>query len=132
MPRRRLEVDEPDLLSLLPAKRRLEILDEVLSARAREIYLQHEDGTVGQLFDAMKADPSWKGLREVKLSQVIRPPSRAPRALRPIPSDLKKTLISLFRKHRGNISAVARDMGHHRFQIQRWIKQFDLDPKDYG
>jgi transcriptional regulator with GAF, ATPase, and Fis domain len=44
------------------------------------------------------------------------------------PETLRRTLISLLEKHRGNISYVARDMGKARMQIHRWMRRFDLDP----
>jgi len=40
-------------------------------------------------------------------------------------------LIVLFREHRGNVSAVARHMGKARTQVQRWLKRYQLDPRDY-
>jgi len=40
-------------------------------------------------------------------------------------------LVALLRKHEGNVSAVARDMGKARNQIQRWIKRYDLDTSSY-
>lgn len=43
----------------------------------------------------------------------------------------KERLISLLRKHEGNISAVARDMDKARNQIQRWIKRYDIDVSMY-
>ncbi|MCU1282473.1 MAG: Sigma-54 dependent transcriptional regulator [bacterium] len=35
-------------------------------------------------------------------------------------------LTELMRKHEGNISAIAREVGKTRFQIRRWIKRFRL------
>ena len=43
----------------------------------------------------------------------------------------REQLIALLRLHEGNISAVARDMGKARNQIQRWIKRYDLDVSSY-
>ena len=37
-------------------------------------------------------------------------------------------IAQMLRKHQGNVSAVARDMGKARMQIQRWIKRYELDP----
>lgn len=36
-------------------------------------------------------------------------------------------LLELLQKHQGNVSAIARDMGKARMQVQRWLKRFDLD-----
>jgi transcriptional regulator of acetoin/glycerol metabolism len=44
---------------------------------------------------------------------------------------LREKLIALLRRHQGNVSAVARDLGKARVQIRRWCKRFDLDPDDY-
>lgn len=43
----------------------------------------------------------------------------------------REQLIGLLRKHEGNVSAVARDMGKARNQIQRWIKRYELDASTY-
>jgi len=36
-------------------------------------------------------------------------------------------LGQLLRAHRGNVSAVARELGKARLQIQRWIKRYHID-----
>lgn len=43
----------------------------------------------------------------------------------------KEALITLFREHQGNISAVARAMGKGRTQIQRWIQRYGITPESY-
>ncbi len=43
----------------------------------------------------------------------------------------REQLIACLRKHEGNVSAVARDMGKARNQIQRWIKRYELDASTY-
>jgi DNA-binding NtrC family response regulator len=40
---------------------------------------------------------------------------------------LRSALAAKLAEHRGNISAVARDMSRHREQIQRWIRRFAFD-----
>jgi len=40
-------------------------------------------------------------------------------------------LIELLRAHHGNVSAVARQMGVARMQIQRWCRRFHLDPASF-
>jgi DNA-binding NtrC family response regulator len=47
------------------------------------------------------------------------------------PDDLKERFTASLRRHRGNISAVARDMGKARMQIHRWLEKFDLHPQDF-
>jgi DNA-binding NtrC family response regulator len=42
-------------------------------------------------------------------------------------ASLPEELITLLRKHRGNVSAVAREMGKARVQIRRWCRRFGVD-----
>jgi DNA-binding NtrC family response regulator len=42
-------------------------------------------------------------------------------------ASLCEELTALLKKHRGNVSAVARDMGKARVQIRRWCRRFQLD-----
>jgi transcriptional regulator of acetoin/glycerol metabolism len=44
---------------------------------------------------------------------------------------LRTQLIALLEEYEGNISAVARAMGKARFQIQRWLKRFNLSAESY-
>jgi hypothetical protein len=44
---------------------------------------------------------------------------------------LREELILLLRKHRGNITAVAKEMGKARMQIQRWLKRVGVDPEEF-
>jgi DNA-binding NtrC family response regulator len=45
--------------------------------------------------------------------------------------DQREELILLFRQHQGNVSAVARHLGKARTQVQRWVRRYQLDPRDY-
>jgi sigma-54 dependent transcriptional regulator, acetoin dehydrogenase operon transcriptional activator AcoR len=56
--------------------------------------------------------------------ELTEPPAQEPSELAQASRD---ELIALLRKHRGNISAVARETGKARMQIQRWMKQLALD-----
>lgn len=49
------------------------------------------------------------------------------------PGDIaqRAEIVRLLQLHHGNLSAVARDLGKARFQVQRWIKRFALRPGDY-
>lgn len=40
-------------------------------------------------------------------------------------------LETLLETHKGNVSAVAREMGKARMQIQRWMNRYKLDPSDF-
>ncbi len=44
---------------------------------------------------------------------------------------LKMELIAQLRAHRGNISAVAREMGKARVQVRRWCERFNLNVNDF-
>jgi DNA-binding NtrC family response regulator len=52
-------------------------------------------------------------------------------ALGPQDVATREAVEVLLRAHQGNISAVARSMGKARVQIQRWIKRYGLDPRQY-
>ena len=59
-------------------------------------------------------------------------PSRKPAVgLTPPQQAQREELIALFREHRGNVSAVARHLGKARTQVQRWLRRYQLDPRDY-
>ncbi|MCP4444397.1 MAG: FHA domain-containing protein [Myxococcales bacterium] len=44
---------------------------------------------------------------------------------------LKVELVTALRKHAGNVSATAREMGKARVQIRRWCKRYELDPAHF-
>ena len=43
----------------------------------------------------------------------------------------REELLGLLRRHRGNISAIARTMGKDRKQIQRWLKRYELRAEEF-
>ncbi|MEJ7728960.1 MAG: sigma 54-interacting transcriptional regulator [Polyangiaceae bacterium] len=43
----------------------------------------------------------------------------------------RSDLVRLLEQHGGNLSAVARDLGKARVQVQRWMKRYALKPEDY-
>ncbi len=45
--------------------------------------------------------------------------------------ELRPVLEQFLAEHKGNVSAVARDMGHARKQIHRWMKRLGIDPSTY-
>ncbi len=45
--------------------------------------------------------------------------------------DLRTQLVKLLETHRGNVSAIARDLGKARVQVRRWCKRFGLNVDDY-
>ncbi len=44
---------------------------------------------------------------------------------------LRARLTNLLREHRGNVSAVARDMGKAPIQVRRWCRRFAVEIEDY-
>jgi DNA-binding NtrC family response regulator len=56
----------------------------------------------------------------------------APAAAAPAPpveddDGLRGSVTRLLVEHRGNVAAVARDLGKHREQVHRWIRRWNLD-----
>jgi sigma-54 dependent transcriptional regulator, acetoin dehydrogenase operon transcriptional activator AcoR len=45
--------------------------------------------------------------------------------------DRREQLVAALRAHRGNVSATARMLGKARSQVQRWIRDYRLDPMQY-
>jgi len=43
----------------------------------------------------------------------------------------REEILNLLREHSGNITAVARALGKARFQVQRWIKRYRIDIKEF-
>jgi DNA-binding NtrC family response regulator len=52
--------------------------------------------------------------------------SPASEVLSPEDAARRAQLIDLLSKHRGNVSAVAREMGKERVQIRRWLKRYRI------
>jgi DNA-binding NtrC family response regulator len=57
----------------------------------------------------------------------VRPTTAPADAMDPEDEALRTRLAAKLTEHRGNVSAVARDLDEHREQIQRWIRRFQLD-----
>ena len=49
------------------------------------------------------------------------------------PNELERCqlLIELMKKHKGNVTAVAREMKKARMQIQRWLKRYNINRADF-
>lgn len=43
----------------------------------------------------------------------------------------RETLAEVMTRHRGNVSAVGRELGKARVQIRRWCKRFGIDPEAF-
>ena len=89
----------------------------VAFADSGRIELEHLPATVRSALDAPVPQAS------------VEPPARRPLSA----ADLARRaeLLALLRAHHGNVSAVAREMGVARMQVQRWCKRFRLDPASF-
>lgn len=58
------------------------------------------------------------------------PPQRAS-GLTAREEKVRETLVGLLRRHRGNVSEVARAMGKGRTHVRRWIKRLELDADSF-
>jgi transcriptional regulator of acetoin/glycerol metabolism len=54
-------------------------------------------------------------------------PPPVPAQLSADDAELRGRLVAALAEHRGNISAVARELGRDRKQIHRWIARFAID-----
>jgi DNA-binding NtrC family response regulator len=60
-------------------------------------------------------------------------PSRGPRQhpLTQTQVQRRERLVALLSAYGGNVSAVARELGKERVQVQRWLKRFEIDPRSF-
>jgi transcriptional regulator with GAF, ATPase, and Fis domain len=148
-----LEVELPplrdrraDLGLLIPALlRRAGAPPEVRFSReaARALFRWSWPHNVRELEKALALAVALAGDGRIELAhlpEVVRtapepaPDPMAGRAARPLSeADVSRRteLIELLRAHHGNVSAVARQMGVARMQIQRWCRRFHLDPASF-
>lgn len=117
--------------------------DVVLTRRAaRALFAHRWPQNVRELEKCLEAALVFAGNEPIDVEHlppaVVAPPQGGPQ--RPVeepraqsPGDEKRRaeLLRLLQEHRGNLSAVARQLGKARFQIQRWIKRYALRPEDY-
>jgi len=45
--------------------------------------------------------------------------------------DRREQVVAALRAHNGNVSAAARALGKARSQVQRWIREYEIDPEQY-
>ena len=62
------------------------------------------------------------------LPEAVRVPAAA---LEPEQRAHRDDLVALLVRHKGNISAVARELGKARMQIHRWLERYGIDPSTY-
>ena len=96
---------------------------------------------VRELEKALALSVALAGGGRVELDHLPEPVRSAPEPTPEAPADpstlsaadleRRTRLIALLREHGGNISAVARQMGVARMQIQRWCRRFQVDPASF-
>ena len=59
------------------------------------------------------------------------PPSPTTPASAAAPDDEHAPLVDALTRHRGNVAAVARELGKHREQIHRWLRRAGIDPERF-
>jgi DNA-binding NtrC family response regulator len=59
------------------------------------------------------------------------PPLDAAAAAKRRRTERRAELLAALQTHRGNVSAVARALGKPRSQVQRWLRDYHLDPAQY-
>jgi sigma-54 dependent transcriptional regulator, acetoin dehydrogenase operon transcriptional activator AcoR len=55
----------------------------------------------------------------------------SPDALSPEDQARRDDLVGMLRRHRGNVSSIARETGKARAQIHRWLRRYRLDPSTF-
>jgi transcriptional regulator with PAS, ATPase and Fis domain len=65
------------------------------------------------------------------LPQSLRAPPLRGRGEPQDPIAKRETLRALLGEHRGNLSAIARELGKDRVQIRRWLRHHRLDPASF-
>jgi transcriptional regulator with AAA-type ATPase domain len=110
---------------------------------AARALLQYEwPGNVRELENCLHAALLLAGRERIALSHLAVGPRVAvevaqgePRAARPRLTDeqlrQRESLVELLTTNGGNVSAVARQLGKDRVQIQRWLKRLELDAKTF-
>ena len=116
---KRLAPDRTDLTLSIEAVRALMLYDWPFNIRELEKTLERAlvlatGGRIelGHLPEAMQ------GKRTAKVA--------SPAVLSEEDRKIREQLVELLERHGGNVSAVAREMGKARMQIQRWMKRFGL------
>ncbi len=76
----------------------------------------------------IRAEHLPRAIQSCELPLRLAPPAEAPsqRALTREERALRDEVATRLEAHDGNVSAVAREMGKARQQVQRWIRRFDL------
>jgi transcriptional regulator of acetoin/glycerol metabolism len=103
-------------------------------AAARALFAHDWRLNIRELEQALSAAVALAGdgaqITTEHLPLLVPPPTAAPGDEGP-DHQLRARLSALLDTHRGNISAVAREMGKARNQIRRWCKRLGLEPERF-
>ena len=98
---------------------------------ARALALHHWPRNIRELDHALAAAVTMaepcQHLEQIHFPQGMRVPETTTRPVS-VDDNLREELITLLRRHTGNVSAVARDLNKARIQIRRWCKRLNVDP----
>ncbi len=93
----------------------------LLSAEgAREVELRHLPESVQRAMEGYGTEASSPSL----------PPPATSAAQRAVPPE-EATMRELLTRHRGNVSAIAKELRKDRVQVHRWMKRYHLSPDDF-
>ena len=102
------------------------------AATARALFAYAWPRNIRELVRAIERASALAGTREIELAHL--PPEVAGATFDPpVPANdaRRAELVALLEKHEGNVTKVARELGHVRQQVQRWLKRYRLDPERY-
>jgi transcriptional regulator of acetoin/glycerol metabolism len=84
---------------------------------------------IDHLSEAVRSGPRY---RAASPRTTANEPSDAPPAARgPSTSPSPKQLRTLLEKHKGNVTAIARELAKDRAQVHRWLRSAKMDPDDF-
>jgi len=92
---------------------------------------------VRQLHQVLQVASALAGREPVDVVHLRAPMARsAPSAANDSPDDacldpVQERLIASLKRHHGNISQVARELGKARMQVQRWMRRFGIDSRSF-
>ncbi|HEV3191934.1 MAG TPA: sigma 54-interacting transcriptional regulator [Polyangiaceae bacterium] len=92
---------------------------------------------VRQLHQVLQVASALAGKEPIDVVHLRAPMARsAPSAANDSPPDagldpVQERLIASLKRHRGNISQVARELGKARMQVQRWMRRFGIDSRSF-
>lgn len=107
-----------------------------LHPRAARALLAHAwPGNVRELEQCLRSAVVLAEGGPIELEHLPEPVQRAldgPAAVRESENAARREeILALLGAHRGNVTAVAKEMGKARMQVQRWLKRYAIDPERF-